>query len=67
MILAIIVSAVDLHLSYLDVCGARRDHDEVVVTHRHVPVLDHIGDGLTSRTIPSANTTFVLLIDIIQC
>ena len=31
-----------LHLSYSDVSGSRRDHDEVVVAHRHVLVLDHI-------------------------
>ena len=51
-----------LHLSYPDVSGSRRDHDKVVVAHRHVLVLDHIRRGLTSRTIPSANTAFVLLI-----
>ena len=52
---------IDPHLSYPDVSGTRRDHDEVIVAHCHVLVLDHIGGCLASRTITSANSTLVLL------
>ena len=49
------------YLCYSDVCSSRRDHDEIVVAHRHILVLDHIGRRLTSGTVPSTNSTFVLL------
>ena len=50
------------YLCYSDVCSSRRDHDEIIVAHRHILVLDHIGRRLTSGTVPSANSTFVLLL-----
>ena len=50
-----------VYLCYSDVCSSRRDHDEIVVAHRHILVLDHVGRRLTSGTVPSTNSTFVLL------
>ena len=49
------------YFCYSDVRSSRRDHDEIVVAHRHILVLDHIGRCLTSGTVPSTNSTFVLL------
>ena len=50
------------YLCYSDVCSSRGDHDEIVVAHGHILVLDNVGRRLTSGTVPSTNSTFVLLL-----
>ena len=49
------------YLSDEDVCGSRRDHTEIIVSHLEVLLLDDGVDGVAGGAVPPADPTLVLL------